>query len=115
MWTEWLRCTPTPRSSASWARSITSSLQRLQADERQWAQRGHGRFAVVDRETGVFLGRAGLRYWPQFAEVEVGWVLRPEVWGNGYASEAARAYLTWGFRDFDLPYVTAMVQPDNSR
>jgi RimJ/RimL family protein N-acetyltransferase len=91
------------------------AIERLEAEERQWSERGHGRFVVLDRETGAFLGRAGLYHWPQFDETEVGWVLRPEVWGHGYATEAARACLAWGFRDLDLPYITAMVRPDNHR
>jgi RimJ/RimL family protein N-acetyltransferase len=84
---------------------------RLEADERQWAERGHGRFAVLDRTSGACLGQAGLHHWPQFKETEVGWVLRPEIWGNGYATEATRACLTWGFRDFDMSYITAMIRP----
>jgi RimJ/RimL family protein N-acetyltransferase len=48
------------------------------------------------------------------AEVEVGWVLAPAARGRGVATEAARACLEWGFHDFDLPYVTAMIAPDNA-
>ena len=36
------------------------------------------------------------------------------VRGKGYATEAGRAALAWGFEALDLPYVTAMVQPDNT-
>jgi RimJ/RimL family protein N-acetyltransferase len=82
--------------------------------EREWAERAYGRFAILDRESGAFLGRSGLKYWPQFEEVEVGWVLAPAARGRGVATEAARACLEWGFRDFDLPYVTAMIAPDNA-
>lgn len=81
--------------------------------EREWAERGHGRFAIVARKSGAFLGRSGLRWWPEFGETEVGWVLHPAARGRGVATEAARACLEWGFREFDLPYVTAMVAPEN--
>ena len=81
--------------------------------EDEWAERGHGRLAIVDRESGAFLGRSGLRFWPEFDEVEVGWVLMPAARGRGVATEAGRACLEWGFRDFALPYVTAMIAPDN--
>lgn len=90
------------------------ALEWLLGDERQWAERGYGRFAVVDLD-GRFLGRVGLRYWPQFDETEVGWTLRPEAWGHGYASEAARACVDWGFRAFGFEYLTAMIERDNSR
>jgi RimJ/RimL family protein N-acetyltransferase len=82
--------------------------------EREWAERGHGRVAIFDRESGAFLGRCGLRHWPEFDEVEVGWVLAPEARGRGVATEAARACLEWGFRDLEVPHVTAMIGPDNT-
>jgi RimJ/RimL family protein N-acetyltransferase len=80
---------------------------------REWEERGHGKLSIRDREGGAFLGRSGLRFWPEFGEVEVGWVLMPGARGRGVATEAGRACAEWGFRDFDLPYVTAMIAPDN--
>jgi RimJ/RimL family protein N-acetyltransferase len=81
--------------------------------EDEWAERGHGRLTILDRESGDFLGRCGLKYWPELDEVEVGWVLAPAARGRGIATEAGRACVEWGFRDFALPYVTAMIAPDN--
>jgi RimJ/RimL family protein N-acetyltransferase len=86
----------------------------LRMVDAELAERGHGRVAVLDRESGGFLGRTGLRHWSQFGETEVSWVLRPEARGKGYATEAGRAALAWGFEALDLRYVTAMVQPDNT-
>jgi RimJ/RimL family protein N-acetyltransferase len=88
---------------------------RLERNELEWTERGHGLVAILERNTGRFLGRSGLKYWPQFDETEVGWVLRPDVWGEGFATEAGRACLDWGFRDLGLPYVTAMILLDNQR
>jgi RimJ/RimL family protein N-acetyltransferase len=84
------------------------------ASQREWAERGHGRVALLDRESGAFLGRSGLRYWPEFDEVEVGWVLHPAARGRGLATEAARACFEWGFRDLDVPYLTSMIMPENT-
>jgi RimJ/RimL family protein N-acetyltransferase len=80
----------------------------------EWEERGHGRLAIVDRESGAFLGRSGLKYWAQFEETELGWALQPEARGRGIATEAARAVLAWGFPRFDAPYFTAMIRPDNT-
>jgi RimJ/RimL family protein N-acetyltransferase len=91
------------------------SRDRLQAAEREWAERGHGLMAVVERDTGRFLGRSGLKYWPQFDETEVGWVLHPDYWGRGFATEAGRACVEWGFRTLEVPYLTAMILSDNVR
>jgi RimJ/RimL family protein N-acetyltransferase len=89
--------------------------ERLDRDESEWEQRGHGLLAMLDRQTGTFLGRCGLKYWPQFDETEVGWVLRREAWGRGYATEAGRACVKWGFSTFAVPYLTAMISSGNAR
>jgi RimJ/RimL family protein N-acetyltransferase len=81
---------------------------------REWEERGHGKLTILDRESGTFIGRSGLRFWPEFEEVEVGWVLMPAARGRGVATEAGRACIEWGFRDFALPYVTAYIGPANA-
>ena len=89
--------------------------ERLELCQRNWREHHPDLIAVLERSSGRFVGRLGLRYWPQFDETEAGWALRREAWGRGYATEAARAVIDWGFRTFPLPYVTAMIRPDNSR
>jgi RimJ/RimL family protein N-acetyltransferase len=91
------------------------SEERLRKDEREWRERGHGLLAMLDRESGRFLGRTGLKHWTEFDETEVGWVLRRDAWGHGYATEAARACLEWGFSELEVPYLTAMISPGNDR
>lgn len=93
----------------------TAAEERLRRDEVEWRERGHGLLAMLDRKSGAFLGRCGLKHWPQFGETELGWVLRRDAWGHGYATEAARVCLEWGFAEFDVPYLTAMINPDNVR
>lgn len=89
--------------------------ERIHRDEREWLERGHGMLAILDLEEGAFLGRCGLKYWPQFDETELGWALRRDAWGRGYATEAGRTCIEWGFSKFDLPYLTAMVNAGNAR
>lgn len=85
----------------------------VEGSDGEWAELGYGRMAILDRAGGTFLGRTGLKRWPQFEETEVGWALQPEARGRGVATEAARAVLEWSER-FELPYVTAMIRPDNA-
>jgi Acetyltransferase (GNAT) domain len=56
-----------------------------------------------------------MKYFVQFRETEIGWLPRPDTWGHGFAIEAARACADGGFRNLDVPYVTAMIGPDNLR
>jgi RimJ/RimL family protein N-acetyltransferase len=92
-----------------------SARERLERNELEWKERGHGLVAILERATGRFLGRSGLKYWPQFDETEVGWVLRADAWGHGFATEAGRACIDWGFRELTVPYLTAMIVADNHR
>jgi RimJ/RimL family protein N-acetyltransferase len=85
----------------------------VEGSDGEWAELGYGRMAILDRDSGAFLGRTGLKRWPQFEETEVGWALQPEARGKGVATEAAGAVLRWAER-FDLPYVTAMIRTDNA-
>jgi RimJ/RimL family protein N-acetyltransferase len=87
---------------------------RIGASLEEWAERGYGFVSIFDATGGRFLGRTGLKYWPELGETELGWVLRPEARGKGIATEAAAAVLRWGFERFDFPYVTAMIRPDNA-
>jgi len=90
-----------------------AALARLERVEEQWSARGHNLFAIERRDTGEFVGRGGLNYWDAFDEVEAGWTLRADAWGKGYATEAARAFIAWGFRTLSVPYLTAMIRHGN--
>jgi RimJ/RimL family protein N-acetyltransferase len=92
-----------------------AAIERLERNEREWQEHGYGLMALLERESGRFVGRSGLKYWPEFDETEVGWVLHPGFWGHGFATEAARACLDWGFRNLEVPYITAMIVPNNTR
>ena len=83
--------------------------------QEDYAEHRPGRLAIIERVTGRLLGRSGLKCWPQFGETEVGWVLHPDAWGQGYATEAGRACAEWGFQNLDVPHLTAMIRPDNQR
>ncbi|MFF0309532.1 GNAT family N-acetyltransferase [Streptosporangium sp. NPDC004379] len=75
--------------------------------------RRFGSWAVEVRDTGVAAGTVLFRPIPGGdGEVEVGWHLHPDSWGNGYATEAARGAVERGFAS-GLEEVYALVKPDN--
>jgi RimJ/RimL family protein N-acetyltransferase len=76
-----------------------------------WREHGFGQSALLDRNTGAFLGRAGLHPWPQWDEVELGYVLARDAQGRGLAAEAARAWLDVAFRELGLRRLTAVIHP----
>lgn len=82
------------------------------------ADNGWGFWAVEHRDSGAFLGFVGLNA-PQVALpftpcVEVGWRLGREHWGNGYATEAARAALDFGFTHLNLTSIVAFTAHTNA-
>jgi RimJ/RimL family protein N-acetyltransferase len=86
-----------------------------------WNEQGFGLWAVVPRlEPGAgCVGFAGLAI-PSFLPailpaVEVGWRLAPAVWGRGFATEAARASVAFGFERLGLRAVVAVIEPGNER
>ncbi|MFJ7208934.1 GNAT family N-acetyltransferase [Streptomyces sp. NPDC098789] len=87
---------------------------RLHAIQDQWTRRGHGLCAVELRSTGEAIGRSGLNWWEEFDETEIGWTFARAHWGHGYATEAARAVLAWGFGPLGLQQITAMIHHGNT-
>lgn len=60
-----------------------------------WQLRGYGFFSVEEKATGQWVGRVGPWFPEGWPEPEVGWTIMREHWGNGYATEAARAALAY--------------------
>ena len=81
----------------------------------QWVLRGTGHWALEERSTGDFLGRAGLHHpeRPDWPGVEVGWVLHPDYWGRGYATEAGAEAIRYAFEELDLEQVYSCILPEN--
>ncbi|MFB4304828.1 GNAT family N-acetyltransferase [Actinomadura sp. GTD37] len=65
--------------------------------------RGYSHWAVVERSTGRFVGRAGPWRPHGFPGLGVGWCLARAHWGKGYATEAARAAIAYCFTDQQRP------------
>ncbi|MFB7473551.1 GNAT family N-acetyltransferase [Kitasatospora sp. NPDC056184] len=92
-----------------------ASVARFEAD---FDRRGYGWWAVEVRATGEFVGFAGLDDVDDglpFTGVEVGWRLARSAWGHGYATEAARAVLAFGFGTLALPEILAVTTAGNLR
>jgi len=78
-----------------------------------WSQRGCGVWAVTDKTTGQFIGHCGLNFMSEAGEVEVLYALRQDSWGQGLATEAARASVRFGFEQADLARLIALAVPEN--
>lgn len=81
--------------------------------------RGWGFWAVARQDSGEFIGFVGLHTpgvpLPFSPCVEVGWRLARRHWGQGFATEAARAALRYGFETLQLPEIVAFTALLNVR
>lgn len=84
-----------------------------------WSLLGYGMWAIEDRDSGAFLGEAGLLSAQRgLAELEgvpeAGWVLGPQAWGRGVATEAMAAILGWADAHLDALSVRCIIDPGNA-
>ena len=92
----------------------TDAWRQLAMFAGHWVLRGFGVWAVEERASGRFVGRIGCfepEGWPAF---EIAYTLSPTVWGQGYASEGARAALTYAHTVLGRRGVTSVIRPGNA-
>lgn len=93
-----------------------AALARIRA---QYGAGQLGRWAVVLRATGEFVGWAGLKLVAGPVNdardfYDIGYRLRPRYWGQGYGYEAAQAWLAYGFATLRLPRICAYADVENA-
>jgi RimJ/RimL family protein N-acetyltransferase len=105
---QWLWPYPAPPTEAD-------VLAGLQAKVEHWERFGFGMWLVRDRATGATVGRGGLQYTysPGLDEIEAGWAILPERWGQGLATELAWASIDAAFAWLGLREIIALARPDN--
>lgn len=78
---------------------------------------GFGAYAVLRRDTGALIGACGCKHilWPHRlpSPVEIGWRFAPAAWGQGFATEAARATLDDCFAKTVLEHICSFTVQAN--
>lgn len=97
-----------PKTSLEEVRSI---LQ--EAPLRDYAVRGYGRMACIDKRSGKLVGFSGLKYLADLQETDIGYRFLPECWGRGYATESAQALIGHGRAAHGLDRIVGLVDPAN--
>jgi RimJ/RimL family protein N-acetyltransferase len=124
-WPEFFRVTNTP-AVMRWLGGVTDSEAQAKARARHEARSatlGHDLWAVERKRdgghlAGKLLGFCGLKLSDEeggpIGEVEIGWRLREDAWGRGYAREAAEASLRAAFERFGARQVIALTVEENT-
>lgn len=84
-----------------------------------FASEGFGFMMIEERATGEMVGHCGLRrvahaLAPNPDDHEIGWLVREDRWRRGYAHEAMRAVIDWGFVRFHADRIVALTVDDNT-
>jgi RimJ/RimL family protein N-acetyltransferase len=87
--------------------------------EDHFRSKGFGLYAAELRSDGRFIGYVGL-HTPTFEThftpcVEIGWRLASDVWGQGFATEGARAVVHYAFYELGLDEIVSFTVPANYR
>jgi RimJ/RimL family protein N-acetyltransferase len=101
----YIREPQTDRAEAvSWTNLVSS----------RWRDERIGFCAVIEKASARFAGWCGLWRLKETGETEVGYAIVREFWGRGYASEAAAAFLAYGFDQLRVEKVVAVAVPENA-
>lgn len=91
------------RESENWLKLISS----------RWESEKIGFCAVVEKTSGRVIGWCGLWKLAENGEIEVGYAIAKKFWKRGLASEAAEAFLDYGFETLKLEKIVAVARPEN--
>lgn len=80
---------------------------------------GYSLYATVRKDTGEFIGFIGL-FTPEFEShftpaIEIGWRLSSNHWGQGFATEGAKAVLDYAFRELKIPEIVSFTAASNAK
>ena len=93
--------------------TLQATAAALDRWSRHEAEHGFTLWAAVERATGELVGDCGLIHLDGGPEIEVGYRLRRDRWGRGYATEAARACVAHGFGALGLDRICGVTHPGN--
>lgn len=97
-------------------KSIEESRGYIKSILQQYKAHGIGRLAIIKRGTEEFVGWSGLKLEGNvraFDYYDLGYRLKEEFWGHGYATEAAMASLDYGFKDLRLKEICAAAHSEH--
>lgn len=112
--------TPEVRAYLGGVNSAEDAAENVAKMARGWEANGFSFMFVDLKPAGPMIGICGLsRIETECAPeelrgaIQVGWILRADHWGKGYAAEAARAVLAWAFDDLGIETVYSQTSQRN--
>ena len=82
-------------------------------DYTQYQDHGYGRWTVLLKDSNEYIGWCGLKYIPDYKDVDLGYRLLRKYWGLGLATEASKASLNYGFNQLNLNRIVGRAHVSN--
>jgi ribosomal-protein-alanine N-acetyltransferase len=79
----------------------------------RWESDQIGFCAIIEKQTDKFVGWCGLWQLKETDELEIGYAIAKDVWGKGFATEAARVFLQYGFEQLKPDKIVGVAEPEN--
>jgi [ribosomal protein S5]-alanine N-acetyltransferase len=98
---------------------IDESIKVIEYVQRQYAENNIGRYATILKETGEFIGWTGIKFVNDHIEngntnfYDYGYRLNEKFWNKGYATEASKAWLNYGFNEMKIDRINAYTHAQN--
>jgi ribosomal-protein-alanine N-acetyltransferase len=98
--------------------TMEQAVEQINYIRQQYLDYGIGRWAVVDKRTNLFVGWGGLKFRTDVVNGitnfhDVGYRLLKKFWGQGFATESAKATLKYAFEQLNLKAVYALANVEN--
>lgn len=74
---------------------------------------GFGRWAVINKENGKFLGWCGLKFTEKRNEYDIGFRFFKKYWNKGYATESAKSCIDYGINKLQLTEILGRTMKEN--
>ena len=94
---------------------IDVALQVIDSMLRHWKRHNYGRWSVVERATNEVNGCVGFFHRDGESDIEISWIIRRLHWGNGFATEAARAAIDWAWTATTTGHIVSVIRKDDAR
>jgi ribosomal-protein-alanine N-acetyltransferase len=101
---------PTPPGHVIEREDVLASLPRR---VERWRAQGFGQLGVFEKTCEKLIGYCGLQRLDKTPEVEIYYGFFKDFWGKGLATEAAKAFLRFGFEEIKLEKIVAVTQSKN--
>lgn len=94
-------------------RTLDKARLVLEGDIDHWRSKGFGMWLLERREDGVIVGGCGIAHPDDWPSHELTWWLMPAERGKGYATEASRAAIAFGYDTLGWPVVETHMRDEN--